>query len=64
MALICPRGHYLSAADSVWDTWSDSDIHEWLVSRGYLDERTASEKKRDDLVNLINSKYVFFMPAP
>lgn len=49
--------HYLSTADSVWGAWRDSDIHEWLVAKGYLDERTAVKKKRDELVDLINSKY-------
>ncbi|KAL4063031.1 hypothetical protein V8B97DRAFT_1993253 [Scleroderma yunnanense] len=50
--------HYMSASDSVWGAWSDSDIHEWLAARGYIDATTSiPRRKRDDLVNLINSKY-------
>ncbi|KAI6002207.1 hypothetical protein F5J12DRAFT_894281 [Pisolithus orientalis] len=49
--------HYLSASDSIWGAWRDSDIRKWLTTHGYIDERTASRKTRDDLVDLINSKY-------
>lgn len=49
--------HYLSASDSIWGAWRDSDIREWLTTHGYIDERTASRKTRDELVDLINSKY-------
>ncbi|KAG6377680.1 lactate/malate dehydrogenase [Boletus reticuloceps] len=48
--------HYLSAADSIWAAWTDSDIREWLSEHGYL-ENGNSVKSREDLVNLINSKY-------
>ncbi|KAF8125599.1 hypothetical protein EV363DRAFT_1175826 [Boletus edulis] len=48
--------HYLSAADSIWAAWTDSDIREWLSEHGYL-ENGHSMKSREDLVDLINSKY-------
>ncbi|KAI6167590.1 hypothetical protein EDD17DRAFT_1750948 [Pisolithus thermaeus] len=51
------RDHYLSASDSIWGAWRDADIREWLTEHGYIDERTAPRKTRDELVNLINSKY-------
>lgn len=49
--------HYLSVSDNVWGAWRDADIREWLTTHGYIDERTAPRKTRDELVDLIDSKY-------
>ncbi|KAI6118142.1 hypothetical protein F5141DRAFT_1096416 [Pisolithus sp. B1] len=42
------RDHYLSASDSIWGAWRDTDIREWLTEHGYIDERTAPRKTRDE----------------
>ena len=52
------RDNYTSATDSVWAAWNDSDIRRWLSEHGYIDDRTALQKKRDELVNLIDKKCV------
>ena len=49
------RDNYASASDTVWASWSDSDLRSWLLAHGYI--RTEGQKKRDELVKLINSKY-------
>lgn len=42
------RDHYLSVSDNVWGAWRDADIREWLTTHGYIDERTAPRKTRDE----------------
>ncbi|KAG1854624.1 hypothetical protein F4604DRAFT_1802326 [Suillus subluteus] len=49
--------NYASASDSVWDAWNDSDIRQWLSEHGYTDDRTVAQKKRDELVSLIDKQY-------
>lgn len=47
--------NYASASDTIWSSWSDSDLRSWLASHGYA--RTNTEIKRDELVALVNEKY-------
>lgn len=54
------RDNYASASDSVWDAWNDSDIRRWLSEHGYTDDRTVAQKKRDELVSLIDKQFVPF----
>ncbi|KAG1841531.1 hypothetical protein DFJ58DRAFT_808004 [Suillus subalutaceus] len=53
--------NYASASDSVWDAWNDSDIRQWLSEHGYTDDRTVAQKKRDELVSLIDKQSVPFL---
>lgn len=46
--------NYASASDTVWSSWTDSDIRAWLIEHGYL--RTNAQKSRDELIKLINEK--------
>jgi hypothetical protein len=55
------RDHYHSASDSIWGAWSDSDMRQWLSEHGYVDDRTAVQKKRDELVKLMDKKCVLFI---
>lgn len=48
--------HYADARDTVWSAWGDSDMRTWLVEHGYIDDRTAAGKKRDELVKLMQEK--------
>ncbi len=47
--------NYNGATDTIWSSWSDSDLRSWLVSHGYI--KTETQMRRDQLVKLINSKY-------
>ncbi|KAG2121312.1 hypothetical protein DEU56DRAFT_97332 [Suillus clintonianus] len=49
--------NYASASDSVWNAWKDSEIRQWLSEHGHIDDRTAAQKKRDELVSLIDKHY-------
>lgn len=53
--------NYASASDSVWDAWNDLDIRRWLSEHGYTDDRTVAQKKRDELVSLIDKQFVPFL---
>lgn len=63
---ICIREHY-SASDSIWGTWTDSEIRQWLSDNGYLEGRNDVQSHRD-LVDLINTKCVYLsgslFPSP
>ena len=47
--------NYAAASDTVWGSWSDSDLRAWLIEHGYL--RTDAQVRRDQLVKLMNEKY-------
>lgn len=47
--------NYASASDTIWGSWSDSDLRSWLAAHGYA--RTDAEIKRDELVALVSEKY-------
>ncbi|KDN48073.1 hypothetical protein RSAG8_03089, partial [Rhizoctonia solani AG-8 WAC10335] len=49
------KDNYLSAKDTAWHGWSDSEMRQWLIDNGYL--RSDAQVKRDELVNLMNRKY-------
>jgi hypothetical protein len=46
--------NYASATDTIWSSWTDSDMRAWLIEQGYL--RTDAQKSRDELVKLISEK--------
>ena len=48
--------NYLAVSNAVWDAWTESEIRAWLIEHGYL--RTDAQVKRDELIGLINAKYV------
>lgn len=52
------RSYYISANDTFWNAWSDSQIHSWLIDHGYL--RSDAQVQRDELVKLANEKYERF----
>ncbi|KAG8734405.1 hypothetical protein FRC12_018541 [Ceratobasidium sp. 428] len=45
----------MSAKNTAWDGWTESEMREWLITHGYL--KTKSQAKRDELVKLMNKKY-------
>jgi hypothetical protein len=49
------RDNYASASDTIWGSWSESDMRNWLIENGYL--RSGAQVKRDELVKAINDKY-------
>ena len=51
---LTPSDNFANARDTVWSSWSDSDISSWLVENGYL--KSDVQSKRDELVKLINEK--------
>ena len=46
--------NYNNARDTVWSSWSDSEIRSWLIDNGYL--KSDAQAKRDELVKLIDGK--------
>ena len=46
--------NFSNARDTIWSSWSDSDIRSWLVENGYL--KSDAQVNRDELVKLINEK--------
>ena len=48
--------NFNNARDTVWSSWSDSEIRSWLIDNEYL--KSDSQAKRDELVKLINDKWV------
>ena len=54
-AYLLSRDNYATAQDTVWSSWSDSDLRSYLIEHGYL--KSDEQKKREELVNLISSKY-------
>ena len=46
--------NFSNARDTIWGSWSDSEIRSWLIDNGYL--KSDSQAKRDELVKLINDK--------
>ena len=49
---------YANAQDTIWSSWRDSDMRDWLVSNGYL--KSDVKKSREELAELMHSKYVLF----
>jgi Putative nuclear envelope organisation protein len=56
------QDNYLSATNTVWDAWTESEMRAWLIEHGYM--RSDAQVKRDELVQLINSKCVSLPPFP
>jgi len=46
--------NFNNARDTIWSSWSDSEIRSWLIDNGYL--KSDAQVKRDELVKLINDK--------
>jgi Putative nuclear envelope organisation protein len=55
------QDNYLSATNTVWDAWTESEMRAWLIEHGYM--RSDAQVKRDELVELINSKCVSPPPS-
>ncbi|KAL0574442.1 hypothetical protein V5O48_007505 [Marasmius crinis-equi] len=51
------RDNYAKVANPVWEAWSDSYIHEWLINHNILDGRSDLQKKRDEYVELMKQYY-------
>ncbi|KAJ8075141.1 hypothetical protein AAF712_011600 [Marasmius tenuissimus] len=51
------KENYAKVANPVWEAWSDSYIHEWLINHNLLDGRTDLQKKRDEYIDLMKSYY-------
>ena len=50
----------MSASDTVWGAWRDSDIRSWLVEHGHISsEEKANKMGRSELVKMIDSKSVY-----
>jgi hypothetical protein len=49
--------NYASAKTTIFQAWSDSQLREWLVEHGYIDDRNAVQKRRDELLELMYDKY-------
>jgi hypothetical protein len=47
--------YYYGTKDSVWSSWSDSDLHNWLVSHGVI--KSDSQIQRDKLVKMVQDNY-------
>ena len=45
------KKYYYNCADSVWNTWSDSELKAWLIDHGFL--KNDVERHRDDLVKML-----------
>ena len=43
--------YYYNINDSIWSTWSDSELKAWLVERGIV--KSDAQVKRDKLVKLV-----------
>ncbi|OCH90880.1 hypothetical protein OBBRIDRAFT_887405 [Obba rivulosa] len=49
------RDTYVKAANPIWQAWSDSYIHEWLVRHGLI--KSEEKKKRDQYLQLMEKYY-------
>lgn len=47
------QDNYVNAQDALWESWSDSQMREYLVERGAKNVPA----KRDELVKLMHAKY-------
>jgi uncharacterized protein YjdB len=47
--------YYYDVNDSVWSTWSDSDIKAWLVAHNIV--KSDAQVQREKLVKLIEDNY-------
>ena len=47
--------YYYDVNDSVWSTWSDSDLKAWLVSHNVI--KSDAQVQREKLVKLIEDNY-------
>lgn len=52
--------NYASAQDTIWSSWTDSQLRDWLIEHGYL--RTDAQKSRDELIKLMNEKVNTLIP--
>ncbi|KAK7045488.1 hypothetical protein VNI00_007741 [Paramarasmius palmivorus] len=48
---------YAGVANPVWNAWSSSYIHEWLVNHNIIDNRSNIERKRDEYLQLMGNYY-------
>ncbi|KAF9264470.1 hypothetical protein L218DRAFT_925760 [Marasmius fiardii PR-910] len=51
------RDYYAKVSNPVWEAWSDSYIHSWLIDHNILDGRTDLQKKRDEYMELMKTYY-------
>jgi hypothetical protein len=47
--------YYYTTRDKVYSTWSDSDLHQWLVSHGVI--KSDAQIRRDKLEKLVEANY-------
>jgi hypothetical protein len=47
--------YYYNTKDKIYSSWSDSDLHQWLVSHGVI--KSDAQIKRDKLEKLVESNY-------
>jgi hypothetical protein len=45
------KNYYYSSSESVWDTWSDSQLRDWLVTRGVI--KSDAQVTRDKMLRLV-----------
>ena len=45
-AYLLSRDNYATAQDTVWSSWSDSDLRSYLIEHGYL--KSDEQKKREE----------------
>lgn len=44
--------YYYSATDSVWHSWSDSQLRNWLIEQGVI--KSDAQITRDKMLNLVS----------
>jgi len=37
--------NYYSARDTTWNSWSDSQLRNWAISRGLIDSKAKATRK-------------------
>ena len=47
--------YYYSLSDTVWSSWTDSELKAWLVANGYM--KSDQEIRREKLIKLVNDNY-------
>ena len=64
LLILVNRSNYCAAKSTFLDIWSDSQMRDWLVEHKYLDDRTAGQKQRDELAELIKQRYSHVSTPP
>ena len=44
--------NYYSARDTTWNSWSDSQLRNWAISRGLIDSKAKSTRKESVCISL------------